>query len=166
MKNKLLLFVKFAVAGLFATTMFAQVPTISLFNPSSGQIGSSVIITGTNFNSTPANNIVFFGAVQAIVGSASPVSLTVTVPLGATYAPISVTNTASHLTGYSRTPFIVTFPTSGGIDELTFDIKNDFGIGDIPSNIFTGDLDGDGKSDIIVSTYIDSISVFRFSKVL
>ena len=41
-------------------------------------------ITGAGFNATAAQNVVFFGATQAAVTAASPGSLTVTVPLGAT----------------------------------------------------------------------------------
>ena len=46
-------------------------PTISSFTPLTGPIGTTVTVTGTNFNSTPANNIVFFGATKAIVNTAN-----------------------------------------------------------------------------------------------
>jgi hypothetical protein len=59
--------------------------SITSFTPATGAIGSSVTITGTNFNTTAAQNIVFFGATKAVVTAASATSLTVTVPLGATY---------------------------------------------------------------------------------
>ncbi len=35
-------------------------PTITSFTPLSGAVGATVTITGTNFNTTPANNVVFF----------------------------------------------------------------------------------------------------------
>ncbi|MEP1779247.1 LamG-like jellyroll fold domain-containing protein, partial [Reichenbachiella sp.] len=66
------------------------VPTISSFSPANGPIGTEVTITGTNFDATPANNIVFFGAAKAAVTAATSTSLTVTVPAGATYEPITV----------------------------------------------------------------------------
>ena len=62
------------------------VTTITSFSPLTGIPGSSVTITGIDFNTTAANNIVYFGAVKAIVTNATSTSLTVTVPSGATYA--------------------------------------------------------------------------------
>jgi len=63
---------------------FSQ-PIISSFSPASGQTGSSVIINGSNFSTTPSANIVYFGAVKAIVTSANTNTLTVTVPARAIY---------------------------------------------------------------------------------
>ena len=62
----------------------ARAQTITGFSPTSRPIGTSVTITGAGFNATAAQNVVFFGATQAAVTAASPGSLTVTVPLGAT----------------------------------------------------------------------------------
>ena len=42
-------------------------PVITSFTPTSGPSGTTVTITGTNFNTTASNNIVWFGAVQATV---------------------------------------------------------------------------------------------------
>ena len=64
--------------------LFAQ-PIITSFSPISSPIGSNVIISGSNFNLIPSNNIVFFGATKAAVNSASSTSLNVTVPAGASY---------------------------------------------------------------------------------
>ena len=61
----------------------------------------TVTITGTNFNTTPANNVVYFGATKATVSASTASSLTVTVPTGATYAPITVLNTGTSLAAYS-----------------------------------------------------------------
>lgn len=72
-------------------------PTITSFSPSSAKPGDAVTITGTNFNTTAANNIVFFGATQATVTAATATSLTVTVPSGATYAPITAFNLNTYL---------------------------------------------------------------------
>src|SRR6187551_3045941 len=91
---------------LFAFFLFIAVkatgqPTISSFTPSSGPLGTSVSITGTNFNAVPANNIVYFGAVKATVTSGSTTNLTVTVPAGATYNPISILDNSTGLMAYS-----------------------------------------------------------------
>ena len=98
-------FILFTIA--FASK--AQEPIVTSFIPNSGPVGTSVTITGNNFNAIAANNIVFLGATQANVQSASATSLTVTVPFGATYQPISVINTGTNLIGNSAQPFQVTF---------------------------------------------------------
>ncbi|MFM7853360.1 MAG: FG-GAP-like repeat-containing protein, partial [Flammeovirgaceae bacterium] len=79
---------------------FNSPPDITGFTPKSGAIGTSVVITGTSFSTTPANNIVMFGATAATVSAATSTSLTVTVPSGATYAQISVLNMSTGLLAY------------------------------------------------------------------
>jgi uncharacterized delta-60 repeat protein/gliding motility-associated-like protein len=83
-------------------------PTISGFTPSSGMVGATVTITGTNFNSVPANNIVTFNGVTAVVSSSSISSMTVTVPAAASTGPISVT--VGGLTATSVSNFTVIPP--------------------------------------------------------
>jgi hypothetical protein len=140
---------------------FADPPSISSFSPSSGPIGTAVTINGSNFDPTPANNIVYFGAVKATVVSASSTSLGVTVPVGTTYQPISVT--IAGLTACSKTPFIVTYPGEHVINSKSFLPKIDFATGNNPYyGIANCDIDGDGKPDIVVSNRADnSISVLR-----
>ena len=152
----------FAFLLLFTLKATAQ-PTISSFTPSSGPVGTSVIITGTNFNSVPANNIVFFGGVKATVTAATTTSLTVTVPAGATYQPISVLNNSTGLTGYSSKPFITTFNNlASGIPANFYRPKVDFVTGTNPRNVAAGDLDGDNKPEIVVTNgNSDNMSVLR-----
>ncbi len=134
-----------------------SIPSITSFSPASGVIGSTVIITGTGFSNSAAQNIVFFGATQAVVTAASSTSLTVTVPLGATYQNIAITNLAVNLTGYSAKPFIVTLDGA-----VAFSNKVDFATGTAPFALSMGDIDGDSKPDIVVvNEDSDSISVFR-----
>src|SRR5262249_10855512 len=90
--------------------VFAQ-PSISGFSPQSGPVGSTVTISGNNFNATPSANIVYFGPVKATVTAGSSTSLSVTVPTGAAYQPITVTT--GGLTAYTTQPFIVTFSDPG-----------------------------------------------------
>jgi|GEM_PF-435930 len=145
--------------------MQAQPPTVTSFTPTSGPIGTTVTITGTNFSSTAANNIVYFGAVrvpQSGMTSATSTSLSVTVPTGATYHPITVT--VNGLTGYSRLPFIVTYAGGGTITNSSFSTKVDFttGSGTNPRSVAIGDVDGDGKPDLAVANYgSNTVSVFR-----
>ena len=147
-------------AGLFAVNTFAQ-PVITSFSPASGATGSSVTITGTGFNTTAGQNIVFFGATKATVTVASATSLTVTVPIGATYQYISITNLSVNLTGFSAQPFIVTLAGN-----IAFNPNQDFTTGDTPASVSIGDIDGDGKSDLAVANYLgNTVSVFRNTSV-
>ena len=139
-------------------------PDVTSFNPSTGPVGTSVTITGTNFNAVPANNIVYFGAVEATVTSGTAMSLTVTVPAGATFQPISVLDNTSGLTGYSSHPYITTFanPFGTGIPAGFYAPKVDFATGNSPRNVAAGDLDGDGKPDLVTSNgNSDNISVLH-----
>ncbi|MFH0843364.1 MAG: FG-GAP-like repeat-containing protein [Bacteroidota bacterium] len=146
--------------ALSAGTLCAQVPTITSFTPTSGPVGTTVTITGTNFDATPENNIVWFGAVRATVVTASVTELDVSVPAGVTYQPITVT--VKGLTAYSGTPFIITFTGSGVIDATSFAAKVDFPSGMAPLSAGIGDIDGDGKPDLVITNDIDTaISVYR-----
>jgi gliding motility-associated-like protein len=136
------------------------IPTITSFAPSSGPIGTTVVITGTNFDSNPANNTVYFGATKANVTAATTTQLTVIVPIGATYEPISVL--VNSLIAYSNKPFVVSFPDGGVINSCSFNPKVDFTTGLGPFLIGVGDFDGDGKADFAVTNYSsNTVSVYR-----
>jgi FG-GAP-like repeat/IPT/TIG domain/Secretion system C-terminal sorting domain len=139
-------------------------PTISSFSPLSGPVGASVTINGTNFSTTPANNIVFFGAVRANVTAASATSLNVSVPAGATYQPITVS--VNGLVAYAARPFIVTFTGGGTIASNTFGTRQDFTTDIRPNAVVLSDFDGDGKSDVATPNNYNtagssSVSVLR-----
>jgi gliding motility-associated-like protein len=80
-------------------------PTISSFTPPSGIVGTTVTITGTNFDTTPANNVVSFNGTMATVTSSTTTSIIATVPGGAASGPITVTILGS--TATSSTNFVV-----------------------------------------------------------
>jgi len=135
----------FIVTSLVTTQLFAQ-PTINSFTPVSGPIGTLVNISGSNFSANASQNIVYFGAVSAVVSAATSTSLTVTVPPGATYQPITITS--NNLTASSSLPFNVTF--NGNIGPFTsnsFLPKNSITLGKNPFAVKTGDFDGDGYRD-------------------
>lgn len=145
----------FAIFICLPCALYSQVPTITSFSPTSGPIGTSVTITGTNFDATPSNNIVFFGAIQAVVSLATTTTLDVVVPAGASYAPITVLTNG--LITYSAEPFVVTY------DGMALPgAKTDFTAGSQPSSVAAGDLDNDGKADLVVANKNSkSISIFR-----
>lgn len=96
-------------------------PTISGFNPTSGSVGTTVTISGSDFEPIPSKNIVRFNGILAQVEAATPTMLTVRVPAGATTGPISVTTpggttTTTQLFIVNPPPTITGFmPTSGSI---------------------------------------------------
>jgi hypothetical protein len=113
-----------------------------------------VTISGTGFSTVTSENIVYFGTVRAVVTSAGTNSLTVTVPVGATFSPITV-NT-HNLVSYSSYPFLVSFANGGSITVNSFNnppFVINTGSNDAPTNITLGDIDGDGKNDLVVSHY-------------
>jgi FG-GAP-like repeat/IPT/TIG domain/Secretion system C-terminal sorting domain len=144
---------------LIATIAICQ-PTITSFTPASGPVGTSVTITGTNFSTTAANNIVFFGATRAAVTAATVAQLTVTVPAGATYQSITVL--VGGLVAYSSKPFIVTFVNGVSIDANAFATRVNLASVASPISVSIGDIDGDGKADIVSGNNSSgSISVLR-----
>lgn len=149
------------VLVLGASLALAQVPTITAVSAQSGAAGSSFTITGTNFSTTSANDVVRIGGVAASVTGATSTSLTVKVPTNATGGLVTVTVKTAKLTAYWTTPFTVTFPYTGPIDTSAFASPVGWAAGVSPANTFTGDFDGDGKIDIGVTNNGDnSISLF------
>lgn len=143
-------------------TCFTQ-PKISGFSPSSGPIGTSVTITGSGFSTIASENIVYFGATRATVKTATVSLLTLTVPAGATYQPITVLTNG--LMAYSTKPFVVTFDGPPGFDSNSF-VHNDFLAGST-DEVLIGDLDGDGKADLVGGYLLGSkIFVLRNNSVL
>ena len=140
----------------------APPPTIISLTPTKGKPTDTIVITGTNFNITPANNIVFFGATRALVRAATDSSLTVTIPIGATYAPITILNTSTKLAAYSTQFFNPTFsPNKGSITTADIAPKVDFGTGLFPESLAIGDIDGDGKSDLVMNAWSNAVTILR-----
>jgi len=140
----------------FSTTL----PIIAAVTPLAGMPGDVVTITGSNFSSTAANNIVYFGAVKAVVTAATTTSLTVKVRAGATYSPVSVTT--NNLTAYDTRPFMPTFAGGGAaLKPDVFSLMLEFYTADRNMAVALSDLDGDGKSDIIVTDLNGSVAVLQ-----
>ena len=93
------------------------------------------------------------GAARAVVTAASAGSLTVTVPSGATFQPITVTT--GGLTARSALGFMLTYPAgnpeiytsafAGRQDQKTLSQ-------DVPQSTLAADIDGDGRPDIVNTT--------------
>jgi hypothetical protein len=78
-------------------------PTITDFAPTSGAVGTSVIISGSDFV-TPVT--VAFNGIAATVSAVTSTTITTTVPSGATTGPISITSKGKKIT--TLTSFTVT----------------------------------------------------------
>lgn len=143
-------------------------PVITSFYPTNGPVSTVVTIQGNNFNSILENNIVFFGKIKARVVNATNSKLICVVPAGCSYSPISVINKINNLSASSFIPFDVTFTGGGAITATSFsNIYNistfNQGYTRTPTSVNSGDIDGDGKNDIITSEQynLDSIYVYR-----
>ncbi|MCU0375987.1 MAG: FG-GAP-like repeat-containing protein, partial [Chitinophagaceae bacterium] len=146
----------------FSPFALAQ-PSIASFSPLAAKPGDAVTLSGANFNTSPAGNIVFFGAAKATVTAASATSITATVPIGATYGFITILNTGTGLTGFSKSNFTPIYqPAKASLTSSDFLARVDFAAGQETFNVATGDIDGDGKVDVVVANIsANTISVYR-----
>jgi len=137
-----------------------MVPVITSVSPLSAKAGETVQLTGTNFSPVAASNIVYFGAVRAAVGFASPTNLQLNLPVGATFAPPTVT--VGGLTGTAKNSFTPTFAGSGLISAANFAPRFNLTSGNGPVGTIIADLDGDGKPDMAIADgNSHTISIYR-----
>jgi len=136
-------------SSLSGFTWFAT-PVINSFSPVSATAGATITITGTGFSPLVPGNIVMFGSVRAAILTATNTVLTVTVPPGALYQPISVT--CNNLIAYSPKPFVLTFPNGGSItaNSLINSTPVPFSAGTFSSDVLISDFNNDLKNDIAV----------------
>jgi hypothetical protein len=137
-----------------------QVPIITSIAPVIGTPGINVTIMGVNFSPVASNNIVLFGAVRGVVTSASETNLVVTVPLGATFAPITVT--VNGLSASTSQMFVPVFPGNSPVSTGSL-----AGIPNLPAGlgsvrICIADVDGDGRPDLVAASALDgTISIYQ-----
>jgi hypothetical protein len=86
----------------------AGAPTIASFTPTIGAAGTSVSVTGTNFNATSGATTFFLNGVAASGGASSTTAATFTVPASASSGRVSATTSVG--TGTSTSDFIVPPP--------------------------------------------------------
>ena len=106
-------------AGIFSVQAVSPLPSISFFNPISGQAGVQISINGTNFVNVQS---VRFNGVTAVFSVNSPGLITATVPVGASSGLITVTTaagSASSVQGFvviqpSQLPVISSFSPGSG----------------------------------------------------
>ncbi len=132
-------------------------PTITSFAPTTGTVGTTVIIAGTNFEGATS---VLFGGVAATFAVNRPTQITATVPIGAVTGPIRVTTPAGTATSsaiFTVTPrvppqtigvfrpgqaFLLRQSNTAGPPDIIAPLGQP---GDLP---VVGDWDGDGLSTV------------------
>ena len=153
-------------AGVATITISTQSPpVITGVAPNKAIPGATVVISGSNFNTTTSANIVFFGATAATVTSATASSLSVVVPAGATAQSVSVLNTANNLIAFEDSMFVPIYTNTNYInDSLNFKPAVNFVTTTAASHPYTaaiGDINGDGKPDLVVNNRdSNTISLF------
>jgi hypothetical protein len=91
-------------------------PSVTSLSPSSGPVGASVTIAGTNFGTTQGASTVTFNGTAVTAAGWSPTSIVATVPSGATSGNLVVTVSGTSSSGLNFTvvPNITSLsPTSG-----------------------------------------------------
>ena len=132
---------------------------VNAISKTTGPVGTSVEISGSNFDPIPANNVVYFGATEGLVETSSETELMVTVPHGATNRAVSVTRNG--LIALLNESFNTTY---GGtqITNESFADATSFGTDSEPREIRSADLNRDGLADLVVANNgSNSFSVHR-----
>jgi Zn-dependent metalloprotease len=136
----------FATTPSGSASFFTDVkPIILSFLPTSAPLDTEVTITGQNFNTTAAKNIVSFGATRATALSSTSTEIRVKVPAGASFGTITVLNTESGLSAESAMEFVPTYTGEfkKGALMLTLGTK------DYVYQALIQDMDGDNRPEII-----------------
>ncbi|MCW9708615.1 IPT/TIG domain-containing protein, partial [Fodinibius salsisoli] len=87
-----------------------EAPAIDAIDPTEGEVGTAVTITGSNFGATASDNAVAFGGVEASINSASETEVVAVVPNSLGAGAVDVTLTANGQTATSPQQFTVTVP--------------------------------------------------------
>lgn len=108
----LLLVISVALTG----TLFAAAPTISSLSVTSGTVGTSVTINGSNFGNSQGSSTVTFNGVIATPTSWSKTRIVTTVPTNATTGLVKVTvgGTSSNGVNFTVVPHINSLTPSSG----------------------------------------------------
>jgi len=133
------------------TFSFCQnAPFIESIDPAFGEVGSEIIITGSNFSPNDEDNTVFFGGLKANILNATENELMVTVPCGTYYTPISVYTNGLYTS--SNQHFNVIFDATEELtaSHLNNQLDNPY-LGAKYYDVKIADLNGDEIPEIVAS---------------
>ncbi|HKA19632.1 MAG TPA: Ig-like domain-containing protein [Blastocatellia bacterium] len=142
-------------------------PTITAFTPTIGAAGTSVTITGNNFDTTVANDRASFNVMRSLVSSATATSIATTVPSGATSGHISVATPSGKATStgdffappapYTASDVVLTSRMSIGTNStITIGTANKVGL-----MLFEGTLGQRVSINIVPATISGSLAIYR-----
>ena len=109
---------------------FTVSPGITNISPSSGAVGTSVTVSGTNFGSTQGSSVVAFNGVPALPTSWNNTTIVVPLPSAATTGSIQVTVNGSTSNGvlFTVAPSILSLaPQAGPVGTLVTLLGSNFG---------------------------------------
>src|SRR3984957_20556152 len=123
----------------FTVTTTNGLPTVTSFSPTIGVPATPVTVTGTNYNTTPANDAAQFNGASSPVTAATSTTLSTTVPVDATSGHITVSNGLGKATSTADffvppAPYTVASVaftgrmTLGGTGTVTIGTANDIGL--------------------------------------
>ena len=149
-------FIRIAFIGGFAISSihcaWGQKPAIKSIDKLRGPMEEVVTVKGSFFGTDKTKLAVTFGASKADILSLTDQIMEVKVPFGATYDNLGITNLNNGLTGYTQTPFLLSFSGKPGFELTNLQGQFNFPAG-TPSSEGLNDLcmcdfDGDKKVDV------------------
>ncbi|HEX8038292.1 MAG TPA: IPT/TIG domain-containing protein, partial [Chryseosolibacter sp.] len=158
MKHLFVLAIIIGVPGLLS----GQAPVIQNIEPINAAPNDTIVITGSGFNSTPANLDVWFGAVKGTVLTSSDFAVEVRVPPQARVAPIEVVNRVTRLSAKSSRKFMPSLQMEV-FNPAKFAPPVTFAASEELWDLCTCDLNADGKPDIAATKFTTASSSFATS---
>jgi len=125
-------------------------PFIESIDPAFGELGSTIIINGSNFSSNDEDNTVFFGGLKANILNATENELMVTVPYGAYYTPISVYTNGLYVSSSQRFNIIFDAAEELSVSHLSNQLDNPY-LGAKYYDVKIADMNGDEIPEIVTS---------------
>jgi gliding motility-associated-like protein len=140
----------------------AQQPVIREIDKRNASLEEVITIKGNGFGTNPATLRVWFGAVQGTITSSTDQLVEALVPAGSTYDQLSLTNTTSGLTGYSRESFLYSFRGTPPLAATDFQTQADFQGESGLYDLCLCDFNNDGRADIATANdNANSIALFQ-----
>jgi RHS repeat-associated protein len=156
---KSVLMIVFSVLFIAVVQVHAQAPSITSLSTTTGAVGASVIVTGTNFGSPQGSSTIKFNGTTATAASWTATGIVTTVPTGATTGNVVVTVSGVPSNGSSFTvvpaPSITSLSVTSGPVGLAVTVTGtNFG-----SSQGSGSVTFNGTSASVASWNATSIGV-------